>query len=202
VVPGFVCGGPRLLLLSGLALCAFPTQASAEWQLAPFIGWTFAGSTTLASFEGGEEKVHWTFGGTATLLGAGPLGAEGLFIYTPGFFGSGPVVNKSRALALMGNVLLTVPRGWNEYGLRPFVSGGVGWMHASIELFQDVLPIRENLLGFNVGGGAVGFLSERTGLRFDLRYFRHLKPLAAEGVSVDDVRLSYWSAAVGVVFKY
>ena len=37
-----------------------------------------------------------------------------------------------------------------------------------------------NLLGMNIGGGAVGMLSDRIGVRFDLRYFRNIKGVSAE----------------------
>jgi hypothetical protein len=192
----------RILTLAASLVAALPRPVSAEWQLAPFVGWTFKGSTTLPDLAGGQDQVHWTFGGAATLIADGPLGVEGLFLYTPGFFGSGlGLVNESRTLALMGNVVLATPRAWNEYGLRPFVSGGLGLLHASLEDAQDLFPVRENLLGINVGGGAVGFLTDRTGLRFDLRYFRHLKP-GEEGDAFGDVRLSYWTGTIGVVFRY
>jgi hypothetical protein len=197
--------GLRLLTLSAILLGALPATAAAEWQFAPFVGWTFQIDTTLADFGQGRDEVHWTFGGTATLLGGGPVGVEALFVYTPGFFGGGPgtVVSQSRSIALMGNAVLTVPRSWNEYGLRPFVSGGLGLLHGSTEDVLDVLELKQSLVGLNVGGGAVGFLTDRTGVRFDLRYFRHLKPIVGEeGLSLGDVRLSYWTATIGVVFKY
>ena len=76
----------------------------------------------------------------------------------------------------MGNVVLTTPRSWNPYGLRPFVSGGIGLLHATATDALEFSPVNTNLLGYNVGGGAVGFLNDRVGLRFDLRYFRNLKP--------------------------
>jgi hypothetical protein len=205
VPPASVRKGLRLLTLSAIFLGALPARAAAEWQFAPFVGWTFQIDTTLADFGQGRDDVHWTFGGAATLLGAGPVGIEGLFDYTPGFFGGGPgtVVSQSRSIALMANAVLTVPRSWNEYGLRPFVSGGLGLMDAKSEdAITGVLLVDQTLLAFNVGGGAVGFLSERTGLRFDLRYFRHLKPLAQEGESFGDIRLSHWTGTIGVVFKY
>ena len=193
-----------VIALSGLLLAALPATADAEWQLAPFIGWTFNIDTTIVDLGAGRDETHWTFGGTGTLLGAGPVGVEGLFVYTPGFFGGteGSVISGSRSIALMGNVVLTTPRAWNEYGLRPFVSGGLGLLHASTEDVQDILGVNQSLLGFNVGGGAVGFLTNRTGLRFDLRYFRHLNPSEGEGESIGDVQLSYWTGTVGVVFRF
>jgi hypothetical protein len=58
------------------------------------------------------------------------------------------------------------------------------------------------LLGYNVGGGAVGFLTERTGLRFDLRYFSNLKPVDDPDIALGRVQLSYWLGSVGVVFRF
>ena len=193
-----------MIALSGLLLAALPANAGAEWQLAPFIGWTFKTDTTIVDLGAGRDETHWTFGGSVTLLGTGPLGVEALFMYTPGFFGGteGSVIDSSRSIALMGNAVLTTPRSWNEYGLRPFLSGGLGLLHASTQDVQDILGVNQNLLGFNIGGGAVGFVTNRTGLRFDLRYFRHLNPSEGEGESIGDVQLSYWTGTVGVVFRF
>ncbi|MCR6679783.1 hypothetical protein NVV43_30805, partial [Escherichia marmotae] len=77
----------------------------------------------------------------ATLIGAGPIGVEALFLLTPSFFEQDPEglsldpglirVRNSRVLALMGNVVIAAPRGWNEYGLRPFLSGGLGLLRTN-----------------------------------------------------------------------
>jgi hypothetical protein len=186
--------------------------AHADWLMTPFVGLTFKGYTTLAvpstiDFESAFSKVHWNFGGSVTWLGDGPLGIEGLFVYTPGFFQSGetsPVIS-SRTMTLMGNLVLATPRGWNEYGLRPYVSGGFGLLHASGKDLDEVALFDKpaNLFGYNVGGGAVGFLSDRVGLRFDLRYFSEVRPTDdLEIVSFGPVELSYWTTSVGVVFKF
>ena len=198
--------GFRVLAACGILIVACAAEAHAEWQLAPFIGLTFNGDTSLANLEGGAEKVHWNFGGAVTVIGEWPIGVEGLFTYTPQFFEGGDegvnLFESSRALALMGNVVLAVPRSWNEYGLRPFVSGGIGLLSAAVSDVAGVLTFRENLLGYNIGGGAVGFVTPRTGLRFDLRYYSNLKPSDESGVSFGRVRLSYWTGSVGVVFRY
>ena len=65
------------------------------------------------------------------------LGVEGSSHWTPGLFQDDDVsfevpqelVHSSRSIVAMGNVVLTLPRRWTEYGLRPFVSGGFGVMH-------------------------------------------------------------------------
>lgn len=181
------------------------SSARGEWHLTPIVGLTFLGDTTIVDLEDATGKVHWTYGGAATLLGAGPVGVEGIFLFTPGFFQRDEVslVRSSRSLALMGNVVLTTPRRWAQYGLRPFLSGGLGLLHASFTEFPplDVFPVSENLLGYNVGGGATGFITDRTGLRFDLRFFSQLRPGDEGGIAFGRVRLRYWTASVGVAFR-
>lgn len=200
----------RVLALVGVLVGSVPGTAHADWLLAPFVGLTFKGDTTLLDHDQATSKVHWSLGGAVTLLGAGPLGVEGLVVYTPGFFqqDNPPIVDglivDSRALALMGNVVLTTPGSWNEYGLRPFISGGIGLLYASASAADaiNVLPVNAQLLGYNVGGGAVGFLTERTGLRFDLRYFSNLRPTDDTENAIGRVHLSYWTGSVGVVFRF
>jgi hypothetical protein len=199
----------RILIFFGILIPSVPAPAAADWLFAPFIGITFQGETTLLDSERAVGKSDWSFGGVATLLGAGPLGAEGLILYTPGFFQQDnapdnlPDVVESRAIAIMGNVVLAAPRKWNEYGLRPYVSGGIGLLNASSKDEFNLLPVKTNLLGYNVGGGAYGLFSERTGLRFDLRYFSNLKPSdSEEGIALGRVQLSYWNASVGLIFRY
>ena len=208
----------RPLALALLVTLFLPARASAEWQFAPFVGFNFLGDTNLVLTE--LPKRHWMFGGTARLIGAGPLGVESLLTYVPGAFQSEPVepdpfvfrsnqpaetITKSKALALMGNLVLTTPRSWNQYGLRPYVSGGMGLLHVYHN--EDTFPARANLLGYNGGGGAVGFLSEHVGLRFDLRYYSttpHGKEPSEEALTDGNerVRVHFWTATVGVVFKY
>jgi len=194
----------RWLLLSVACLVVSPAPASADWQFAPFFGYSFAGETTLVTPEAlGDLKIRWTIGGTVTLIGRGPLGVEGTVLVVPHFFEAGNVgaVSSSRTYALMGNVVLATPLAWNEYGLRPFVSGGLGLMHATQRTTPSVFSLSEDLLGYNVGGGAVGFISDHTGLRFDLRYYSSLSR-TNETIALGPVRLRYWTGTVGVVLKY
>jgi hypothetical protein len=188
-------------------LLAAPATARADWHLTPFLGLTFKGSTTIVDWEGGATKTHWDFGGSVAVMGEGPFGVEGLVAWTPGFFQQEDTptaidIISSRTLALMGNAVFTTPKKWNEYGLRPFVSGGIGLLHAQSTDSLVLIPVNTNLLGYNVGGGAVGFLTDHTGLRFDLRYFSNLKPSDDPDIALGRVHLSYWTTTVGVVFRY
>jgi hypothetical protein len=79
-------------------------------------------------------------------------------------------------------------------------------MHASASDQLQILPYRLDLLGMNIGGGAVGFLSDHVGVRFDLRYFKNIKGVPLEDLDIQitggrPVRLRYWTLDFGVVFK-
>ena len=196
-----------------LLLC--PVAARAEWQFTPFLGYSFNGSTNLLDFglltnQTANDEPHLNYGGSVRLIGAGIVGVEAHFVDTPGFFESNqfnialPFITESRTYALMGNAVLTTPRSWNRYGLRPSLSGGIGLMHAAAQDQLGVSAYSLNLWGMNVGGGAVGLLSDRVGLRFDLRHFRNISSAPAEELTLvtlgRPVRLHYWTASFGVVF--
>lgn len=199
-------------MLRALACCCAlvlltSRPASAEWHITPMIGLTFGGNTSLVDLEGGAKKVHKQFGGAVTLLGGGLLGVESVFVYTPGFFKADPtgLVADNRNFALLGNVVLTAPRRWTEYGLRPFVSGGLGLMRVSVTDEANAFPVAKSLAGFNVGGGAIGFLSQRIGLRFDLRYYANLHRRDETGsqgaIALGRLHIRYFTASVGIVFR-
>jgi hypothetical protein len=202
----------RAFAVCCLLVLAVPQTAGAEWQFIPFVGLTFKGQTSLFDLENATGKPHRHFGGSVGLFGGGVFGAEALFVYTPGFFQTDDVafetpvenpdlaaVTGSRTLALMGNVIVTTPRRWTEYSLRPYVSGGLGLLHVRS---QDLLlQIDTNLTGFNIGGGAVGFLTRRTGLRFDVRYFSSLHRQEAVAEAFGRTHLSYMTASIGIVFR-
>ena len=112
-----------------------------------------------------------------------------------------------RTFALMGNAVFTLPKRWTEYSLRPFVSGGLGLMRASLldapplPTSGPLLPVESNIAGYNVGGGAVGFLSQRTGVRFDFRYYSSLHRPDQGPVAFGPVHLSYFTASIGFVLR-
>lgn len=193
-------------LAAGVLLAlTFPSAAAAEWHFTPTIGWTFAADTNLSDPDFGTSKVHWNFGGSVALLGAGILGVEGTVVWTPGFFaGNEILVSKSHAVAMMGNVVLTTPRKWTEYNLRPLLSGGFGFL--GVSRTENLFPDTWNTPAFNIGGGAVGFFSKRTGVRFDLRYYNSIHrgeegcpPIGARIPPGCHVR--YMTASVGVVIR-
>ena len=194
----------RVLLLTAFFLCAGRVDARADFLITPFIGSAFAGSTTLLDLDTGAASAkHWTFGGGAAWLSDQVLGVEADFAMVPGFFenssGTG-LITGSRVTTLTGNVLAALPLSVSRESLRPYVTGGLGLIHATAD---DLIGLNESgdWLGLQVGAGAIGLISERTGVRFDLRHSRALSrdtTLRGERTS----KLSFWRATVGFTLRY
>jgi hypothetical protein len=187
----------------GALLLFHPSPARADWLITPYLGMGFAGETTFLLLERGAGESKLTFGASVALLGDGFLGVEGDIAHTPGFFqGDDPlgVIQSSRVTTMGGNVMVLAPLVVTRESLRPYLVGGLGLVQVRIRDEIDLIPQNHDVLGLTLGGGAIGMLSERTGVRFDLR---HLKAVTgpsspAEGTS----RLSFWRASLGVIIRY
>ena len=194
----------RALLFASLFLCAGGAEARADFLITPFIGSAFGGNTTLLDLDiGAASSKHWTFGGSVAWLSNHVLGVEADFAMVPGFFENSNdtgLITGSRVTTLSGNVIAALPLSITRESLRPYVSGGLGLMHVTAE---DLIGLNESgdWLGFQVGGGAIGLITERAGVRFDLRHARSLSrdtTLRGDRTS----KLSFWRATVGVMFRY
>jgi hypothetical protein len=75
-------------------------------------------------------------------------------------------------------------------------------MKLSSEDQVQVVSVDSNMLGLDIGGGAVGMLSDRTGVRFELRHYRNLEPDDSAETTGLSSRISFWTANVGVVFRF
>lgn len=193
----------RRLVLTFAFLVALPLPARADWFFTPFLGLKFAGATEIADLDSGAGNTKLTYGGIVGLLGDGVLGVEGDLGYSPRFFerSSGLLVARSHVLTIMGNLVVSAPRSVTGDGLRPFVSGGGGWMHVNIDDVADVLGSR-NSFAVNIGGGATGRLTNFTSLRFEARYFRSITNDDPESLGFGSTRVSFWRAGAGLTFRY
>ena len=198
----------RLLLL--LALVATPATAHAQKPHAqllviPFWGYKFRGHTNIVdpanpAHPGGATKT--TFGGSIDLLSRGLVGTEADFEHTPHFFDTGlqSLTVQSSVTTLVGNAIFTLPLAVTQESLRPYALAGLGWMHASNITQAHVLDTKSNLLALDIGGGAIGFISPRAGVRFDLRHFKNLTN-DRQAVTFGPTRLSYWRLSIGLVLR-
>jgi hypothetical protein len=138
------------------------------------------------------------------LIGSGILGVEGDLAWVPGFFERGDrqlVEPGSSVTSLMGSAILTLPLSITRESLRPYVVAGGGLLHAEAQDITATFPISSTMPAIALGGGAIGFLSNTVGVRFDVRYVRSLGAgddvLAGEGP-----RVQFWRGGIGLVLKY
>ena len=183
--------------LLAFGLCVFwPALASAEWQIKPYVGLTFGGDTTFVLNEATGES-HRVFGVSGAWLGE-VVGIEGDLGYSPGFFDTPRLVLNSSVTTATVNLIVALPRRWTRYTLRPYVVGGGGVMRVRTDPAVTELQVKSTLPAFNVGGGATGFLTDRVGLSWELRYFRGARQ-DSSGVSIGDEDLSFWRATMALV---
>ena len=205
----------KLAITSALALivaCGAPSKASADWLFTPYIGWNWGGSAgfndALGDFEDEFER-QVNFGASLAWMGAGALGFEIDFGYSPNFFentaGDGDFqYGDSNVTTLMANLKIGAPFGGQHGGgIRPYASGGLGIIKSRIDDADDLFNVDSTSWGLNVGGGVAGFFSDNIGLRGDVRYFRSLQDNEPDDeLDVALGSFNFWRGTVGVIFRF
>lgn len=188
------------VLVVGLGLLSSQVDA-AEKQVKPFIAVTFGGGTTLLDLEDTSARSHPAIGvGGAMLWDL--FGFDVDLAHVPGVFQSKnqTLVLDSSVTTLTGSFIITLPRRMTEYVLRPYFVGGGGLMRVRIDDVFEALPVRKTLPTVNIGGGATGFLNDRWGVSWDVRYFRGASR-DTKGLSIGSEQLSFWRANMAVVMR-
>jgi len=188
-----------------------PATAAADWQLRPFIGFTFGGATTFVDPEKAIGTQNAVIGVSGGWLGE-IFGLEGDFGRAPGFFqtdqppdlvAAEPDLLSSAVTTLTGNVVIALPKRMTGYGLRPYFSGGAGLMHVDTVGQLQIFEIHRTLPTLSLGGGVTGFLTNRVGLSWDIR---RLSTLRREGETLGNSlgreQLSFWRATMAVALRY
>jgi len=197
----------RAGLLALTFIVCSAVSASAEWQIRPFFGVSFGGDTTLIDLADAAGSPNAVIGATGAWLGDN-LGVEADFGFAPGFFQAGDqqLVRSNSVTMLTGNIILSVPRHRTRYTLGPYFVVGAGLLHAHIDDSFGLLPISSTLPAMDIGGGATGFLTERIGLNWEVRYFRSIGEGKLRGSSIGPQdpaeQLSFWRASMGLVIRY
>jgi opacity protein-like surface antigen len=207
----------KWLVTAGLAAAASvaaPTNASADWIVTPFVGWNFKGAADVN--DGGvslenkfEQKID--YGVSLAAMGAGAIGFEIDFGYSPNFFESSPDSNNgfdftddSNVTTLTANAIVGIPIG-GQHGasLRPYLVGGVGLIRSSVQDVDQFFDVTtKNDFGFDVGAGIMGFFTTNIGIRGDVRYFRSFSGSDDNitGIGVSD--FNFWRGSIGASFKF
>jgi opacity protein-like surface antigen len=186
----------KLLIAAGLAVAlvaVVPADARAQVTFTPYGGVVFGGDTPSSS--------TLTTGASLTFMGD-VAGFELDLGYTPDFFDEESevaLIADSNVTTFMGSLVV----GIGEGPVRPYIQAGTGLVRSRTDLGDLFDAVSVNEWGVTVGGGVTGMLSERVGLRGDVRYIRSL-----EDPEVDDDRdvvlgkFDFWRATAGVVFRF
>jgi len=185
-----------LILAGAVAVVLAPMQARADGFVTPWVG---------SAFGSNINNGQTTFGISAGSMGAGIVGGEADFGWSPSFFGTQSDFGNNTVMNLMGNLILGVPVGGQHGpGIRPYVVGGVGLIRTQIDGGTIAkVSSSTNMFGWDAGAGVMGYFSDHVGLGVDVRYLRGFKDTNT-GVTTIDLnpsQLHYWRAAAGVVFR-
>jgi hypothetical protein len=178
--------------------------AAADNQIRGFFGGTFGGTNTFVDLDHAAGSLNPVVGVSFVSL-KNVFGLDVDFGNAPGFFqkGESDLVLSSSVLTLTGNVVVAAPRKMTEYGLRPYLVGGGGLLRARIHDYFSAINQPRLLPVLDVGGGAVGFLTTRVGLAWELRRFQSLRRDSEEiGLTIGRERLSFWRASMSFVYRY
>jgi hypothetical protein len=193
-----------------VALWLLPAPAAAEWQVRPFIGFSFGGATTFVDPDRAIETQNIVIGMSGGWLGE-IFGIEADFGRAPGFFQKDekrdPLIESlvltSAVTTLTGNIVIALPRRMAGYGLRPYFSGGAGLMHVDVFGKFGIFEHDRTLPALSLGGGVTGFLTPMVGLNWDVR---RLSTLRGEGETLGNSlgreQLSFWRATMAVALRY
>lgn len=192
-----------VVLVAGLLLMSARTDAG-DRQIHALIGATFGGGTTFVDPENAVGKVNLAIGASAMFLGE-VFGTEVDVADAPGFFESDEkhLVIGSHVTTISGNVVVAAPHRLTEYSLRPYFVGGAGLMRVRTTTAFNVFDVSSVIPELDVGVGAVGFLTSRVGVCWDVRRFQGVGSNAGKvGLSFGDERLSFWRATMAVAIRY
>jgi len=200
--------------IAAAALAAAPRPASADWVVTPFVGWNNGGSADVSGSDGTtrtskfEHRIN--YGVSVAGMGKGIFGGEFDLGYSPNFFETANTnadgftfTNDSNVLTMMGNLIVGAPIGGHGPSIRPYAAGGVGLIRTNVKTVGDVFDITtKNNFGFDIGGGAMGFVSQNVGFRGDVRYFRSFRGSSDNFTTLGLSNFNFWRISGGVTFKF
>lgn len=179
-----------------LALVAVPRDAGADVFVAPHLAWAFNSEYLTKSPQG------WgvTFGATGAFVGF-----EVDWTRTNDFFADEELeiepaaATDDRVQTLMFNLLITVPTG----RAKPYFAFGAGVIQSRLRSELAELGFEGNGVGFNFGGGILGYFGSHIGVRADIRRFRSVTDLFKDNIlDIDFGGLSYWQGSLGLALKF
>ena len=157
------------LILIGVTLLTFSAAQKAEAQgfiINPFFNTTL----TSPSGSGGHTKRGF---GVAFGTNGKILSAETEISYHPEIIDTALNGSKSNVLTFSGDLIIGPTIGH----VKGYGAVGAGDLHLNVKSLSrlvtpDAESLASNYFTFNVGGGAIYYLTDHLGVRADLRYLR------------------------------
>ena len=185
-----------LILTAAVAVVLAPIQARADGFFVPWVG---------SGFGSNIKNGQTTVGVSAGSMGAGIIGGEADFGWSPSFFGSQSDFGNNTVMNVMGNLILGLPVGGQHGpGIRPYAVAGIGLMRTQIDGGTVAkVSSSDNMFGWDAGAGVMGYFANHVGIRGDLRYLRatHALNTGVSAIDLNGDRLHYWRASIGVLFR-
>ena len=191
----------RIIGAMALALVMLPAPSFADWYVAPYVGGQFSsGSQGGSAFAPALDSERWNVGATGGWT-RGWWGVDADLGYHPEFFDDGGgFLTEASLLTLMGNAHVSLP---GRARLRPFASGGFGFIQPNLAEPGNLFRVDDMKFGWNAGGGVVTMISERIGIRADVRYFRATDDQSAtNGFGIRFDGFDFVKTSVGVAFSW
>ncbi len=176
---------PKVLLALATLLFVTASPARADVTLTPFIGSLFNGQLPTS-------KV--AYGVSLSGMGAGVIGAEFDFSWTPDFVDATSIHHSVTEASMTGNLIVGIPIGGTHgASVRPYAVGGGGFLRATEKNSDFLDRIKANDFVWDLGGGVLGTFNTHVGVRADLRYFH-------TNSSSNEYR--FWRGSGGLAFKF
>ena len=191
------CALKGLIVAAATAVALAPAAAYAEGYFSPW-----ASANAGSGWDNGRAGFGFDIGG----MGAGIIGGELDFGYSPSFFGTTNDFGHNTVINLMPNLIVGIPIGGTTgAGIRPFVTGGAGWLRTQIDGGTLThVSSANNEWGWDAGGGVMGYFNDHFGLRGDIKYIRGFENLNTGVQSIDlngSNQLHFWRVGIGVVIR-
>jgi opacity protein-like surface antigen len=184
-----------------LILLPAASSRAGDWYLTPHAGGVFGGDLNDRGPLGQDTERHGSYGLGFGYLSNGLLGFEVDFDWSPHFFGGDDrFVPDNNLTSLMGNVVLNGRVGGRS---RLYASAGAGLLQSHVNDTNDFFDVNRNDWGANAGGGLIVGVSERVGVRGDIRYFRNLGDHEPDNeFDLNFGKFSFWKASGGLSIRF
>jgi hypothetical protein len=189
-----------IVLMAAIAFVCAPTPARADGYVSPWAGVNFGYNDIVRTCTTSSCAQSWSWGVNAGWMGAGIIGGEIGFGWSPDVYGN---TVDNHVWDLMGNVIVGIPIGGQHgAGFRPYVTAGLGDIHTKIVGGSAASSLDNNDFGYNLGVGANGYFSDHFGIRGDLRFFRTANAtFNTTNASVGLGQYRFWRASIGLVIR-